>query len=234
MDNETDQRAVWLITGAAGALGSALVRRLSGTAECIALDRDEPGLNALHDELCRNGQSPPALMPLDLARAGPDDHARLAESIDEAFGRVDVLVHNAASFRALRPLLNQPPGEWMDSLQTGLTGPFLLTAALLPLMARASAPVIVFVNHHHCMEHPGNWGAYGIAQAGRRHMQRVLSEEAGRRGPRVIEVDPGAFFSRLYTSAWPATSPRDIASAADAAERVLDAILKQLGSAERA
>ncbi|WP_376696022.1 SDR family NAD(P)-dependent oxidoreductase [Wenzhouxiangella sp. EGI_FJ10305] len=220
--NESKQ-AVWLITGAAGALGSALIRQvMTDGGDCIALDRDSRALDALHDGLQDHKGRAPALMPMDLAGAGPEDYQRLAEVVEAEFGRLDVLVHNAATFQALRPMLQQQPGEWLETVQTSLTAPYMLSAVLAPLMSDAST--IVFVGDEYCLENPGGWGAYGVSQAGRRQMVRILQAERARSGPRVIEVDPGPFYSRLRVAAWPSDSPEHLPSPDSAAEKVIAAV----------
>jgi NAD(P)-dependent dehydrogenase (short-subunit alcohol dehydrogenase family) len=159
---------------------------------------------------------------MDLAGAGPDDYQRLAEVLEGEFGRIDVLVHNAASFHALRPMLQQQPGEWLEIIQTSLTAPYMLTAVLAPLMSADAT--IVFIGDEHCLDKPGGWGAYGVAQAGRRQMARVLEAERARSGARVVEVDPGPFYSRLRVAAWPSDSPEHLPSPASAADRVVAAV----------
>jgi NAD(P)-dependent dehydrogenase (short-subunit alcohol dehydrogenase family) len=224
MEKHTD-RPVWLITGAAGALGSELVRQLLRSGkDCIALDRNARGLNQLHDQMVADGLSPPALMPMDLAGAGPDEYAKLAETLESEFGRLDVLLHGAAEFVALRPLLHQPAEEWFKTIQAGLTGPFLLSVALMPLLSQTAKSRVVFINDGHCLDKPANWAAYGVAQAGRRQMLRSLEQEAGRRGPRFMEIDPGPFFSPLRTAAWPSESPDDLPQPDSAAARVIELV----------
>ncbi|MFW5926908.1 MAG: SDR family NAD(P)-dependent oxidoreductase [Wenzhouxiangella sp.] len=215
-------RPVWLITGAAGALGRALTHRaMERGADCIALDRDERGLNALHDGCEEAGKPVPALMPMDLAGATPADYEKLAETVEVSFGRLDVIIHNAMSFKALRPLFHQPPEEWVDIVQTGLTGPFLLTAALMPMVSAARGGAVVFIADRLPLEKPANWAAYGVAEAGRRQMVEMLRAESGGRGTRFLEIDPGPFYSPLRTAAWPSDSPRDLTSAEEAANRVV-------------
>mgnify|MGYP006304920999 CR=1 FL=1 len=193
MDRQLND-SVWLVTGAAGSLGRALVSEvLAVGADCIALDRNERGLNRLHDDLAAVGQ-PPALYPLDMAGAGPADYAALAEVMAEQFGRLDGLIHAAAHFVALRPLEHQAAEEWFTTLQAGLTGPQLLNAALMPLIRSVECGSVVFINNTECLKHPARWGAYGVCQAGRRQMVETLSAELGPRGPKVLEIDPGAFF----------------------------------------
>ncbi len=222
---EKSKQSVWLITGAAGTLGRELVRQvLNAGADCVALDRNTRGLNQLHDQMVDEGLQPPALYPLDLVGAGPDDYANLAATLEEHFGRLDVLVHGAAAFTALRPLEHQAADEWFEILQSGLTGPFLLTNALMPLLRASATGRIALINNTACLEMPARWGAYGVAQAGRRQMARSLAAELGPRGPRVHEIDPGPFFSPLRSAAWPAQTQDELPSAAAAAGRVCQAI----------
>lgn len=213
-------RPVWLVTGAAGALGRALVSRVLALGDdCIALDRNERGLNRLHDQLAAVGEAP-ALYPMDLAGAGPDDYAQLALVVEERFGRLDVLVHAAAHFSALRPLEHQPADEWFTTLQVGLTGPQLLTSALMPLLRAGERGTIALINNTDCLEKPARWGAYGICQAGRRQMAATLSAELGPRGPRTMEIDPGPFFSPLRSAAWPTDTPGDLPNSESAAAQI--------------
>lgn len=214
---------VWLITGAAGALGRALTRLvMADGADCIAVDRRSEALDALHDDLQAELGYAPALMPMDLAGAGPDDYQRLAEVVATEFGRIDVLVHNAAEFQALRPLMQQQPGEWLEIVQTLLTAPYMLNSVCSPLMSGDSA--IVFVQDGHSLDSPGGWGAFGVAQAGRQQMARILDAERARSGPRIVEIDPGPFYSRLRTAAWPSDSPEDLPTPVSAARSVISAI----------
>lgn len=219
----TSRQSVWLVTGAAGTLGRELVRRIiAGGDDCIALDRSERGLNQLHDGLLAEGLSAPALYPMDLAGAGPDDYRQLAETVRAGFGRLDTLVHAAAAFKALMPLEHQPADEWFTTLQCGLTGPFLLNSALMPLLRASPRASIALINNGVCMDRPARWGAYGICQAGRRQMARTLAAELGPRGPRVLEICPEPFFSPLRSAAWPVETADDLPAAAEVAAAILE------------
>lgn len=229
---------IWLITGAAGALGSELVCQLMRAGDdCIALDRNQRGLNALHNRCEDLGLPPPALMPLDLIGASSDDYDALAERIAEQFGRLDGVIHNAAQMPALRPLAHQDPAEWLHGLQWGLTGPLWLTRALLPLMTgsrRASDEAgqraqIIWVGDQSVIDQPANWGVYGLVQAGRQWIASALSAELGPRAPRVRVLDPGPFFSPLRTAAWPAQRPDEVPTANQAASKLLAQIIASAG-----
>jgi len=221
------ERKVALVTGGAGALGSALVERLMREDwDCIALDRNRRGLEQLHDRMAAQGQAPLGV-PLDLAGAGPQHFDELAVSLDEQFGRLDALVHAAADFKALTPLEHHPADDWMQVLQAGLTGPFLLSQALLPLMRGTAGSRVIWVGDDPEGRKKAYWGAYGVAQSGRIALARIMAAECRRNGPFVVEIDPGPFYSPLRSLAWPAENPDDLPTAADAADTVCQAITRQ-------
>ena len=215
------KRKVTLVTGAAGALGDALVEQfMAGGWDCIGLDRNRRGLERLHDRLASAGAAP-LVVPLDLAGAGPQHFDELAGSLEEQFGRLDALIHAAAEFKALTPLEHHPADEWMKTLQAGLTGPFLLSQALLPLMRRTAGSRMVWVEDDPEDRQKAYWGAYGVTQSGRTALARILAAECRRDGPEVIEIDPGPFYSPLRSKAWPAENPDDLPTAGQAAEKVM-------------
>ena len=217
-------RKVALVTGAAGALGAALVEKLMASGwDCIGLDRKRRGLEQLHDRLASAGTAP-LVVPLDLAGAGPQHFGELAESLEAQFGRLDTLIHAAAEFKALTPLEHHPADEWMKTLQAGLTGPFLLSQALLPLMRRTAGSRMVWVEDDPEGRQKAYWGAYGVAQSGRAALARILASECRRDGPDVVEIDPGPFFSPLRSKAWPAENPDELPTAEQAAEKVMAAV----------
>ncbi|MEX2500609.1 MAG: SDR family NAD(P)-dependent oxidoreductase [Wenzhouxiangellaceae bacterium] len=213
-----------LVTGAAGALGAVLVERLMQSGwDCIALDRNRRGLEQLHDRLAREGDAP-LVVPLDLAGAGPQHFDELAASVEAQFGRLDALIHAAAEFKALTPLEHHPAEDWMKTLQAGLTGPFLLSQALLALMRGTPGSRMVWISDDPEGRREAYWGAYGVSQSGRVALARILAAECRKDGPEVVEVDPGPFYSPLRSKAWPAENPASLASAAEAAARVLAAV----------
>ncbi|MDT8409902.1 MAG: SDR family NAD(P)-dependent oxidoreductase [Wenzhouxiangellaceae bacterium] len=228
------EKKVALITGAAGALGAALVEQLmAGGWDCIALDSNRRALERLHDRIAaaaaqdpsRSAAQAPLVVPLDLAGAGPQHFDELAEALDQQFGRLDLLVHAAAEFKSLRPIEHYPADEWMQILQTGLTGPFLLSQALLPMMRGTAGSRMIWISDDPQGRQKAYWGAYGVAQGGRLALASILRAECRSDGPVVETIDPGPFHSPLRSLAWPIENPAELPSAGDAARTVLQGLV---------
>ena len=119
---------VILVTGAGRGIGRAAALALaSHGATVVLLGRTVRDLEAGYDEITEAGHPEPAIYPMDLEGATPDDHVELGERIGESFGRLDGLLHNAARLSGLSPLEHQDPAEWWRVVQVNLNAPFLLT-----------------------------------------------------------------------------------------------------------
>ena len=137
---------VVLVTGATGGLGRATsLAAAAAGATVVLLGRKVRALEALYDDIEKNGGPQPAVYPMDLAGATPRDYADLADSIERECGRLDGIVHAAAQFDSLQPFEQQTPEEWTRVQQVNVTAPFLLTGACLPLLKRSGDAAIVFV-----------------------------------------------------------------------------------------
>ncbi|MGB0514283.1 MAG: SDR family oxidoreductase, partial [Wenzhouxiangellaceae bacterium] len=151
--------------------------------------------------------------------------AELADALRQQFGRLDLLIHAAAEFKSLTPLQHHDSEDWMKVLQAGLTGPFLLSQALLPLMRVTPGSRMVWISDDPAGKRKAYWGAYGVAQAGRDALAAILAAERGDEPPTIKVIDPGAFHSPLRARAWPAEPPESLPSAGQAAGRVLARLL---------
>jgi NAD(P)-dependent dehydrogenase (short-subunit alcohol dehydrogenase family) len=198
---------VILITGAADGIGRALARSCAALgATIIMLDRNVRGLEQAYDEIVAAGHPEPALYPLDLQGATPDDYATLALTVEQEFGRLHGLVHNAAFLGALIPLTHFDDELWYQVLQINLNAPYLLTRACLDLMARSGDDAsIVFTSDAAGRHGKAYWGAYGVAKAGLENLMQILADELETNTPvRANSIDPGAVQTALRLIAYPA------------------------------
>jgi NAD(P)-dependent dehydrogenase (short-subunit alcohol dehydrogenase family) len=207
---------VILVTGAGNGIGAAVAKQfVRHGAHVVLLDKAIPALEKTYDailDLATNSDS--SIYPLDLKGASVDDYAMLASSIDENYGRLDGIVHCAATLGQVAPVAHQDTKSWMESLHVNLTAPYLLTKACLPLLERATTASIVFTtdaNHNKAYQ-----AAYGIAKAGIETLSKQLASELENAGKiRVNCIDPGSVRTDLFIRAFPGIDPGHLPEADD-------------------
>ena len=223
---------VILIAGAAGGLGSAAaVACAQAGATVVLLGRKVAPLNRVYDAVKAVGPEP-LLYPLDLEGASPDDHAELAERIAAELGRLDGVLHCAAEFKGLTPLLHTDPANFARAIHVDLTARWWLTQACLPLLAKSDAGVVVFA-----LDDPGRsggafWGGYGLAQQTQVTLVTMLQAELGEQGPRVSGFQPGPMRTSLRARAYQPNTDMKARPASDYASACVE-LLSRGGSNQR-
>ncbi len=201
-----------IVTGAAGALGGALSFQAAGKGyNVVMLDCDRKGLEAAYDRIKEAGFADPALYPLDLAGAGPEDYQEMLKAVANGFGGLDALIHCAARFEGLTPLEQFDPSEWLMHMQVNLNSAWLLSALALPLLRESGAGRLYFMLEDLARVEGAFWGAYGVAKHSLRALTSQLAAENSSSGVQVLGINPGpmrsALRSRAYHSENPATQP---------------------------
>ena len=198
-----------LITGAAGAIGTAVAKACATYgATIILLDKSIPKLEKLYDEIEQAGHPQPAIIPADLAGASPADYETIVETLDKEFGRLDGLLHTAAFLGNRTPIEQYNLEEWNKSMQINLTAPFLLTRACLPLLKKSGDASIIFTTAEVGRHGKAYWGAYGIANAALENLMQILADETeNNTSIRVNSVDPGSVNSSLWVKVFPGVDP---------------------------
>jgi NAD(P)-dependent dehydrogenase (short-subunit alcohol dehydrogenase family) len=194
---------VVLVTGATGGLGRATsLAAAAAGATVVLLGRKVRALEALYDEIEKNGGAQPAVYPMDLAGATPRDHADLIAAIERECGRLDGLVHAAAHFDGLQPFDQQTPEEWFRTQQVNVTAPFQITQAALPLMRKSADAAIVFVLDDPARVGNAFWGGYGIAKHALAGLASIVHEETERSPVRTHALLPGPMRTVLRRAAY--------------------------------
>lgn len=198
-----------LVTGAGGGIGRVVARCLGAHgATVILLGRTIRKLEQVYDELEQIGAPKPAIYPMNLEGATPKDYADLAQVIENEFGRLDGLLHNAALFHGLTPIANYDIELWYRILQVNLNAPFLLTQALLGVLNRSADASVVFTADRVSEEGQAYWGAYAAAKGGAQTLMKMLSSELETNTPiRVNSIDPGRVRTPMTLKIYPGREP---------------------------
>jgi rhamnulose-1-phosphate aldolase/alcohol dehydrogenase len=190
---------VALVTGGAGGIGRAIVRRLNAEGACVVVaDIDHDGARRVADGL---GDEAVAVA-VDVT-----DERAVADAYTEAtlaFGGVDIVVSNAglASSAAVEETSLE---LWERDHSVLARGYFLVAREAFRLMKRqGTGGSIVFVASKNAMVAGRNAAAYSSAKAAELHLARCLAEEGGPNGLRVNTVNPDAVLqgSKIWEGSW--------------------------------
>lgn len=204
---DTDQTGalegrVVLLAGAHGGLGNAAALECARAgATLVLLGRKVPRLNRVYDAVAATG-SEPLLYPLDLEGASPDDYAQMAERIESELGRLDGVLHCAADFAGLTPLLHTDPAAFARAIHVNLTAPWWLSQACLPLLSKAPDAALVFTVDDPARVGKAFWGGYGVAQHGLGGLISMLHAELANTTVRVSGLQPGPMRTALRAKAY--------------------------------
>lgn len=192
----TGQQQVAVVTGGAKGIGRAVAGRLgrSGAAVVIVDIDDQAGASAAED-ISRDGGTA-LYAQADLA--DPAECDGLIGRVTRPFGRVDVLVNNAATLGKRDPFLEMTAADWHAVLDTNLTAPALLARDAARDMARRRTGVIINVTsiqeHLPVTRHL----PYVASKGGMSALTRALAVELSPLGIRVNAVAAGL----IETPSW--------------------------------
>ena len=177
---------VALISGAAGGIGTALVRAF-GTAGATAVGFDlQPPADGKDQSPAEN----PAACWVAGSVSDDADCARAVTEVERRFGRLDVLVHAAGVTRD-RVLWKLSPAEWDEVQNVNLRGAFLLMRHAVPLMRSGGGGRIVLIGSINGSRGKFGQTAYAASKAGLIGLAKSAARETGRLGILVNVVEPG-------------------------------------------
>jgi NAD(P)-dependent dehydrogenase (short-subunit alcohol dehydrogenase family) len=191
---------VAIITGASRGIGRAIgLRFAQAGAMVVVSSRKQEGVEAVAAEIRSHGSEALALQ----AHVGrTEDVTRLVDSTLEAFGRIDIMVNNAATNPHFGPLLSASEEQWDKVLDTNAKGAFRACKAVAPQMAlQGGGKIINLVSIAGLRPAPG-MGLYGISKAALILLTQQLAMELGPANIQVNAIAPGVIktrFSQLLT-----------------------------------
>jgi len=191
------------VTGAYGGLGGAVARAASRAGATVVITgKRKRQLEQLFDAMVAEGLPEPVIHPLDMEVATPKEYSALAEGLERDFGRLDGIVHAAASFTGLTPIAMHKPDDWLRALHVNVSAPFALTQACMPLLTQASDSAVVFVLDDPELLQRAHWGGYGVSKAALERFVAILHEETDSSPMRTHAVLPAPMRTALRRQAY--------------------------------
>ena len=180
---------VAIVTGGGRHIGAGYCRRLAaeGAAVVVADILDSEGI--VQEIMSAGGKA----MALQVDVSREEDTNRMAMEAVKAFGRIDILVNNAAIFVNIRrhPFYEISADEWDKISAVNIKGPFLCAKAVFPQMKEQRSGKIINISSSTAFWGTPNFLHYVASKAALIGMTRSLAREVGEFGICVNAMAPG-------------------------------------------
>jgi len=210
---------VALVTGVSRGIGYFTAKHLAAAgAHVIAVARTVGGLEELDDEIKAAGGAA-TLVPLDLTdMAGID---RLGGAIHERWGRLDILVANAAILGVIAPIGHVEAKTFDKVMTINVTSTWRLIRSVDPLLRLSDAGRAVIMTSNAAHSARAFWAPYAASKAAVETMARSWADETRNMPLRVNCFDPGATRTAMRAQAVPGENPQTLPHPSEIAKAIL-------------
>ena len=221
-----------LVTGASRGIGAAIAEALAAKgAHVLITARETNDLEALEERIHQAGGSA-TIAPMDMKDA--DSIGRLAGAVAERWGKLDILVLNAATLGTLTPLNHADAREFADVFTLNVSAQQAMIAAFDPLLRKSDAPRLVGITSSVATSPRAFWGVYGASKAAFEVMLGAYAEETRNVGRiKVAIIDPGATATKMRAKAYPGEDPATLKSPKVVGDRVAEMLAQGYDTGHR-
>ncbi|MCA0755824.1 SDR family oxidoreductase [Paenibacillus sp. N4] len=185
---------VVIVTGAGGGIGRAVARRFAEAgAQVIVVGRTSGKVEDVAGEIRSSGYRAVA-MAADVSSEA--DVTRVIQETITSYGRIDVMVNNAAVCPQVR-LTDMSLDEWNGVITNNLTSIFLFCRGVIPFMLEQGGGVIVNVSSVHALATLDGYSAYAASKAGIVGLTRAIALDYAKQNIRANTVLPGAVHTSM-------------------------------------
>lgn len=185
---------VALVTGASSGIGEATAELLADEGASIVLAaRRSEDLNALADRIETAGGD---ALPVETDVTDEDQIRELIDTIEEEYGRLDVLINNAGVM-LLSPIESADTDDWEQMLDVNVLGLMDTTQAALPLLKESEAGHVVNLSSVAGRKAYAGSGAYNASKFGVTAFSEALRQETLDDDIRVTSIEPGVVDTEL-------------------------------------
>jgi len=223
------QDRIILITGASDGIGRALaIHAAELGAKVILHGRNIRKLESVYDHIEKLENAPqPSIAVMDLATATSESYRSLADGLEEEFGHLDGLVHNAGILGDRFSIEQYDAVKWQQVMHVNVTAVFALSQVCLPLLKKSDDASVIYTSSGVGRHGRAFWGAYAVSKFATEGLSEVLADEHRHSNLRSNCINPGATRTKMRLEAYPAED-RD---ALKRPEEILSAYVYLLGPA---
>lgn len=223
---------VALVTGASRGIGAATAKALAAQgAHVIITARTAKDLEAVEDAIFNAGGNA-TIAPLDLTDG--DSIARLATAVTERWGKLDVLVLNAAMLGTLAPVPAIDGAEFARLFTLNVTAQQVLIASFDALLRKSDAGRLVALTSSVGAAPRAFWGAYGASKAALETLVASYGEEVKNLSAvRTVIVDPGRTRTQMRAKAYPGEDPATVKEPSVVADAIVAMLTTEFETGHR-
>jgi short-subunit dehydrogenase len=221
-----------LVTGASRGIGAATAEALAAAGAHVVLTaRTSADLEQIEERIHEAGGSA-TIAPMDLTEG--DGIARLATAIAERWGKLDLLLLNAAMLGSLSPVAALDGKEFGKVLTLNVLASQALIAGFDPLLQRSEAGRVLAITSSVGRVPRAYWGAYGASKAALETLLLSYGEEVrNTSGVRVAIVDPGATATKMRQRAYPGEDQAILKPPSAVADAIVKLLARGFETGER-
>lgn len=186
---------VAIVNGASRGIGEAIARGLAACgAKLVLSSRRQESVEEVAKSIRADGGEAVARA----CHAGRlEDIEKLFGFVKSEFGRLDILVNNAATNPYYGPAAGLSPEAFDKTVEVNLKGPYFMMSAAVPLMAASGGGSIVNVASIVAVNPMPGQGVYSMTKAGLVSLTKSFAKEYGQQGVRVNAILPGVVETKL-------------------------------------
>jgi NAD(P)-dependent dehydrogenase (short-subunit alcohol dehydrogenase family) len=208
-----------LVTGASRGIGYHVAKNLAAAgAHVIAVARTVGGLEELDDEIKAAGGNA-TLVPLDLADMPGID--RLGGAIHERWGKLDILVANAAILGTISPIGHVEAKTFEKVMTINVNATWRMIRSVDPLLRLSDAGRAVIMSSGAAHSARAFWGPYAASKAAVEALARSWADETRNMALRVNVFDPGRTRTAMRALAAPGEDPMKLTHPSEIAPKML-------------
>jgi len=198
-----------LVTGASRGIGAATATALAAQGAHVVLTaRTAKDLEAVEDAIFNAGGIA-TIAPLDLTDG--DSISRLAVAVTERWGKLDILVLNAAMLGTLSPVPAIDGAEFARLFTLNVTAQQVMIASFDALLRKSEAGRLVALTSSVGSNPRAFWGAYGASKAAMENLVQSYGDEVKNLSQvRTAIVDPGRTRTAMRAKAYPGEDPSTV------------------------
>ena len=208
-----------LITGATRGIGKEIAILLAkNNIHVIILGRTLSALDDLSDKINDFGGSSTCIQ-FDLNDLS--EISKISQEVKQRWGKLDILISNAAYLHNLTPLSHLSEKDWQISLNTNLSSNWLLIKHFENLLLESEYGRAIFLTSGASQGYRPFWGAYAITKAGLDSMVKAWSSEMKETNLSINLYDPGATKTQMRARAYPGEDPKILKDPDEIAKDIL-------------